>query len=494
MLELPLISISILLPLFSSLYITLFIGHSKSQNRQIHTMYVAALGSFLVLISTTYLLLYFDNEKVGFQFLECYQWIPAIGLEFHVGVDGLSVFFIFLTSLITFLCIMSSIFTIKYHVKEFLLCFLILETLCIGAFSSINLLLFFIFFEAMLIPLYVIIGTWGGKDRLFAATKFFIYTFFGSILTLISLIYIYLNTGTFDLTLLPSLISSISLDVQKLLWLMIFVTLIIKLPMPPFHTWLPSAHVEAPTSGSVMLAAVLLKISGYAMIRVLIPIFPLISQEFSPYILYLSGFTIIYASIVAFVQSDMKKMIAYSSIAHMGYVTAGLFTFTYTGVNGAIFQMLSHGLISAILFFIVGMLYERSGTRQINQYSGVAISMPLLSIIFMFALLGAIGLPGLSGFIGEFLVINGTFEVNIFVGVLCTFGVVLSAVYMLSLYKNVMLGEIVNKNISNFSDLNLYEKCVLVLPVSLMILIGLYPNIILKKLNFNIPQLVDIFL
>ena len=400
--NLPILSISILLPLFSALYITLFISHTKSSRKQIYAMYVAILSSVLTFIATTYLLVSFDSEVRDFQFVERYHWIDSIGLEFYVGVDGLSIYFIFLSALLTLICIIASLFTIKKNVKEFLLCFLLLESFCIGAFSSLNLLLFYGFFEVILIPMYLIIGIWGGENRVYAAIKFFLYTFFGSVFLLIALIYIYSQAGTFSIVDLVDIVPGFSLKVQQYLWLATFVSFAVKVPMVPFHTWLPDAHVQAPTAGSVMLAGILLKLGGYAFLRVSLPMLPGASEYFAIYVLWISGFAVIYASLVALAQTDMKKMIAYSSVAHMGYVTAGIFSFTVIGIGGAVFQMISHGVISSALFLIVGMLYERHHTKEIAKYGGVAASMPVLATFFMIAMLGSVGLPGLSGFVGEF--------------------------------------------------------------------------------------------
>ena len=491
--NLPILSISILLPLFSALYITLFISHTKSSRKQIYAMYVAILSSVLTFIATTYLLVSFDSEVRDFQFVERYHWIDSIGLEFYVGVDGLSIYFIFLSALLTLICIIASLFTIKKNVKEFLLCFLLLESFCIGAFSSLNLLLFYGFFEVILIPMYLIIGIWGGENRVYAAIKFFLYTFFGSVFLLIALIYIYSQAGTFSIIDLVDIVPGFSLKVQQYLWLATFVSFAVKVPMVPFHTWLPDAHVQAPTAGSVMLAGILLKLGGYAFLRVSLPMLPGASEYFAIYVLWISGFAVIYASLVALAQTDMKKMIAYSSVAHMGYVTAGIFSFTVIGIGGAVFQMISHGVISSALFLIVGMLYERHHTKEIAKYGGVAASMPVLATFFMVAMLGSVGLPGLSGFVGEFLSIVGVFGVNPMVGIICAFGVILGAVYMLKLYKSVMFGEASDASIIKFDDLKAYEKTALIPLMLLIIYIGLVPNGILETINIPARNLAEIY-
>ncbi len=495
MTDLPILSISILLPLLSACYITFFISQSKSHRKQIYAMYVAILASVLTLIATSYILLSFDNDIVGFQFIEKYSWIDAIGLEFYVGVDGFSVYFIFLSALLTLICMVCSLFTVRQNIKEFLLCFLLLEAFCIGAFSSINLLLFYGFFEAILIPMYLIIGIWGGENRIYASLKFFIYTFFGSVFLLGAIIYMSLNSTTTspDMNGLAASMPQLPLSTQKYLWLACFIAFAVKIPMPPFHTWLPEAHVQAPTAGSVMLAGVLIKLGAYGFLRILLPFFPDASVYFAPYVLWLSGFAVIYASLMAIAQKDMKKMIAYSSIAHMGYVTAGIFSFTFSGLSGAVFQMISHGLISAALFLIVGILYERHQTKEIDAYGGVAGSMPKLSVYFMIATLGSIGLPGLSGFIGEFYSIAGVFQVNFVAGTMCAFGVVLGAVYMLNLYKKIIFGKISDVKISEFNDVTLYEKAALLPLVIIIIYIGVFPSGIMEAIDMQISKILLIY-
>ncbi len=491
--DLPILSISILLPLFSALYITFFVSQTKSPRKQIYAIYVAILSSILTLIATTYLLFSFDRYQESFQFVERYSWIDAIGLEYFVGVDGLSLFFIFLSALLSLICIVASLFTIKKYIKEFLLCFLLLESFCIGAFSSLNLLLFYGFFEVILIPMYIIIGIWGGENRIYAAVKFFLYTFLGSVFLLLALIYIYTQTGTFDMVELNIMLPELPLEAQKILWIAMFISFAVKIPMPPFHTLLPDAHVQAPTAGSVMLAGILLKLGGYAFLRISLPMLPAASEAFSEYVLWISSFAVIYASLIAYVQTDMKKMIAYSSIAHMGYVTGGIFSLTEKGINGAVFQMISHGLISSALFLVVGMLYDRHHTKEISKYGGVATSMPVLSTLFMIAMLGSIGLPGLSGFVGEFLSIVGIYEVNQAMGVIAAFGIVLGAVYMLKLYKDVIFGQATNQNVVKFVDLYLYEKAALIPLIILIIYIGILPDNILGIIQLPVTKIAGLY-
>ena len=490
MLELPIISISIFLPLISALYILLFVSQSKKFDKPIYIMYVAVLSAVLTFISTIYMLVEFESLNPAYQFVERCMWLDKIGLEFHVGIDGISIFFVVLTSFLTLICIIGSIFTIKRYIKEYLVCFLLIESFCIGAFTSINLLLFYLFFEVILVPMYIIIGVWGGANRTYAALKFFLYTFSGSVFFLLSLIYIYSKIHSFDLTEISEFTNNLPLSVQQILWWAIFIAFAVKVPIVPFHTWLPDAHVQAPTSGSVILAGILLKLGGYGFIRILLPLLLSASQEFASYVIYLSVIAIIYASLIASAQKDMKKMIAYSSIAHMGYVTIGIFSLTNTGIEGALFQMLSHGVVSSCLFLIVGTLYERLHTKEIAKYGGVVNKMPLLATFFMIATLGSIGLPGTSGFIGEFLSLLGVYQINVIATCLAALGIILGAVYMLKLYKKVILGDIKNKEILYFKDLYRYEIISIVPLILLIIYFGLMPNSILNIFHQSVQNLL----
>ena len=488
--QFPILSITMLLPLISAVYIMLFINQSSQISKEMHAKYVAILSSGFTLICAIFIMINFDNDKIGFQFVERTSMLPGIGLEYHMGVDGISVLFVLLTAILTPLCIIATFTSITKRVKEYLICFLLLESLVIAFFCSMNLLLFYIFFEAILIPMYLIIGCWGGEKRVYAAIKFFIYTFFGSVMFLIALITIYVKVGTFDIPHLVGDMQGAVNDLPHWVWIAIFIAMAVKVPMLPFHTWLPDAHVQAPTAGSVMLAGILLKVGGYGMIRVLLQIFPEMSAHFAHYVIYLSIAAIIYAAFVAMAQSDMKKMIAYSSISHMGYVTAGIFTGTIAGIEGAMFQMISHGIVSSGLFLVVGMLYDRMHSKEIDAYGGVAYRMPILATFFMILMLGSVGLPGTSGFVGEFLSLVGIFKYQMIISVFAALGIVLGAVYMLSLYKRVMFGEITKPNIKKMLDLDFHEIIGLLPLVILVIYFGIQPESLLSIFRLEVAGLV----
>ena len=401
--------------------------------------YLAIFVSFANFILSLYLWYLFDPSTAEFQFLEEQSWIKGF-INYKVGIDGISILFIILTTFITPLCVVSVNSTIKYRLKDFLVAILVMESLMIGVFCSLDLVVFYLFFEGGLIPMFLIIGIWGGERRVYSAFKFFLYTLLGSVLMLVAIISIYWITGTTDITYLYNF--GIDEKYQYLLWLAFFSSFAVKTPMWPVHTWLPDAHVEAPTAGSVLLAAILLKMAGYGFIRFSVGLFPVASEYFIPLIYILSLIAIIYTSLVALMQEDMKKLIAYSSVAHMGFVTLGIFTFTQQGLEGSIFQMISHGLVSAALFLSVGVIYERMHTRLISNYGGLVSVMPKYAIVLMVFTLGAVGLPGTSGFVGEFLILIGAFKKSFLVAAIASIGVILSAAYMLWLYKRVVFGEI----------------------------------------------------
>ncbi|MES2215456.1 MAG: NADH-quinone oxidoreductase subunit M [Pseudomonadota bacterium] len=483
MMDFPILSIMLCIPLFTALYILLFVTQSIREDKTIYIKYIAVLSGIFSLITSIAVALKFDRRGDTFQFVERIQWVESIGLEYHIGLDGVSLLFVILTTLLTLICIIISLFTITKNVKEYLVCFLLMEFLTLGFFCSMNLLLFYVFFETLLIPMYIIIGTWGGERRIYAALKFFLYTFFGSVFFLVALVFIYQMTGTFDMELLIPSLRHIPFNTSQILWIGVFIAFAVKVPMFPFHTWLPDAHVEAPTAGSVILAGILLKVGGYGFFRVLIPMLPEASVFFAPYVILLSVVAIIYASLVALAQTNMKKMIAYSSIAHMGYVTAGMFSFTKIGAEGAIFQMISHGLVSSGLFLAVGVLYERHHTKDIEAYGCVASRMPIFASILMIYVLGSVGLPGTSGFIGEFFSLVGLFNNFPYASVLGASGVILGALYMLKLYRKIMLGEMKHPEIALFKDLSITEIIALLPLAILVIYLGLYPKAVMQFIH-----------
>ena len=480
----PILSTLIFLPLISSFFIFLS-KDIKNNNSAVYISLFSSLATFLLSLFVWYSL---DPTSSDFQFLEEKNWINNF-IKFKLGVDGISILFIVLTTLITPICIISCINSVKVRVKEFLIAILILETFMIGVFCSLDLVVFYIFFEAGLIPMFLIIGVWGGPRRVYSAFKFFLFTLLGSVLMLVAIIAIYWITGTTDVTEIYKI--QIPSDYQNLLWLAFFSSFAVKMPMWPLHTWLPDAHVEAPTAGSVILAAILLKMAGYGFLRFSIPMFPLASEYFMPLIYTLSIIAIIYTSLVALMQEDMKKLIAYSSVAHMGYVTLGIFTFTKQGIEGSIFQMISHGLISAALFLCVGVVYDRLHSRMISTYGGLVNHLPKYSFLFIVFALAGLGLPGTSGFLGEFLVLTGAFQKNYLVSMLATFGVVLGAAYMLWLTKRVIFGNTNNNEIKNLKDINNLEALMLITLAILVILFGFYPSPLMDTLNISVDNLIN---
>ena len=479
----PILSTIIFLPLLGSIFIFLF----KSNNNQ-SAIYVSIFTSIANLFLTIFLWFLFDKSSAEFQFTEEANWISGL-IKFKLGVDGISILFIVLTAFIIPICIISCINSVKERVKEFLIAILILETFMIGVFCSLDLVIFYLFFEAGLIPMFLIIGIWGGPKRVYSAFKFFLYTLLGSVLMLVAIITIYWITGTTDITEIFEI--KIPKEYQNILWLAFFSSFAVKMPMWPVHTWLPDAHVEAPTAGSVILAAILLKMAGYGFLRFSIPMFPVASEFFTPLIYSLSVIAIIYTSLVALMQEDMKKLIAYSSVAHMGFVTLGIFTITKQGIEGSIFQMISHGLISAALFLCVGVVYDRLHSRMISTYGGLVNYMPKFSFIFIIFILGGLGLPGTSGFIGEFLVLVGAFQKNYLVGILASIGVVLGAAYMLWLAKRVIFGETKNQEIKLLKDLNLSESLMLGLLATVIIFFGFFPTPLLDTINISVDNLIQ---
>ena len=483
--DIPILSLLICLPTIGALFILFTTSNSKKYNSY---KYISIFISIVNFILSVYLWYQFDKSNPTFQFVENRDWIYGF-INYKVGVDGISILFIILTTFITPLCILSVNSTIKNRLKDFLVAILIMESLMIGVFCSLDLVIFYLFFEGGLIPMFLIIGIWGGDRRVYSAFKFFLYTLLGSVLMLVAIIYIYWITGTTDVEKLYQI--GIEAKYQKILWLAFFSSFAVKTPMWPVHTWLPDAHVEAPTAGSVLLAAILLKMAGYGFIRFSIGLFPIGSEYFVTLVYILSLIAIIYTSLVALMQEDMKKLIAYSSVAHMGFVTLGIFTMTQQGVEGSIFQMISHGIISAALFLCVGVIYERMHTRRIKNYGGIVSVMPRYSILLMIFTLGALGLPGTTGFVGEFLILIGAFKDNFLVAVVASVGVILGAAYMLWLYKRVVFGELINKNLKNMADLNKSELIILSSLAVPSLYFGFYPEPLISTVEMSVSNLIN---
>ena len=444
------------------------------------------LATFVV---SLFLWFRFDPGTADFQFVEHVEWLPEFNIAYRMGIDGISLFFVLLSTFLTPICILSSWTAIQVRVKEYMIAFLALETLMVGMFCALDLVVFYIFFEGVLIPMFLIIGVWGGARRIYAAFKFFLFTLLGSVLMLLALLAVYLEVGS--TSIVQTLAYSFAPDLQIWLWLAFFASFAVKIPMWPVHTWLPDAHVEAPTAGSVILAGVLLKMGGYGFVRFSLPMFPEASEFFTPLVFVLSCVAVIYTSLVALAQEDMKKLIAYSSVAHMGFVTIGIFTATNQGIAGAIFQMLSHGIVSAALFLCVGVVYDRLHTREIARYGGLVHRMPAYAAVFMVFTLASVGLPGTSGFVGEFLVLLGAFEVNTWVCFLAATGVILGAAYMLFLYRRLIFGKLERAELQAMLDLNPREIAVFAPLVVLVLWMGIYPSSFLDPIQMSVQNLVD---
>ncbi len=489
-LDFNILSTLIFLPLLGVfLLMTLVRGDETSVAvRAKHTALWFSIFTFLLSLILWY---GFDYKNPDFQYVEKYQWFVDVDIAYHLGVDGISLFLIVLNCLLMPICILASWNSITFRVKEYMIAFLLLQAFVNGVFASLDLLLFYIFFEGMLIPMYLIIGIWGGDRRVYASFKFFLYTLLGSVLFLIALLFMFNNLGTTDIpTLMQKSPSVFNLDVQKWLWLALFASFAVKVPMWPFHTWLPDAHVQAPTAGSVILAGILLKMGGYGFIRLSLPMLPDASVYFIPLMFTLSIIAIIYTSLVALAQTDMKKMIAYSSVAHMGFVTLGIFALNNQGIEGAIFQMISHGLVSGALFLCVGVLYERLHTKEIAKYGGVTNTMPKFAALFMVFTLASVGLPATSGFVGEFLSLMGAYMVSTTASALAATGVVLGAAYMLWLYRRIFFGEVTNKAVLKMRELTVIELSTLAPLAIIIIILGIYPKPILSAITPSVNKLI----
>jgi NADH-quinone oxidoreductase subunit M len=482
----PILSVVTFLPLVGALLVYASRGDDEAARR--NARWIALWTTLITFLVSLILVWRFDPAQADFQFVEKAPWL-ASAITYHMGVDGISLPFVILTTALMPICIIASWKAITLRVREYMMAFLVLETLMVGTFCALDLVLFYLFFEGGLIPMFLIIGVWGGPRRVYASFKFFLYTLLGSVLMLLAIMALYWNAGTSDI---PTLMhTAVPHSLQTWAWLAFFASFAVKMPMWPVHTWLPDAHVEAPTAGSVILAAILLKMGGYGFLRFSLPMFPLASHDFAPLIYSLSVIAIIYTSLVALMQEDMKKLIAYSSVAHMGFVTMGIFAGTIQGVAGGVFQMISHGIVSGALFLCVGVVYDRMHTREIAAYGGLVNRMPLYALAFMVFTMANIGLPGTSGFVGEFMTLLGTFKVSIPTATLATTGVILSAAYALWLYRKIIFGALVKPSLATIKDIT-FRECLTLMPlVALTILFGFYPKPVLDMSASSVQQLVN---
>jgi len=483
----PLLSLVTFLPLVGVALILILRGDDATTAR--NARWIALWTSLVVMVLSFVLWADFDTNSASFQFVEQAVWLPGLRIAYHMGIDGISLFFVLLSTVLTPICVVASWTAITRRVKEYMIAFLVLETLMVGMFCALDFVVFYMFFEGVLIPMFLIIGVWGHDRRIYAAFKFFLYTLLGSVLMLLAILAIYRETGTTDIV--TALNHNFKPSLQTWLWLAFFASFAVKVPMWPVHTWLPDAHVEAPTAGSVILAGVLLKMGGYGFLRFSLPMLPDASSQFAPLVYTLSVVAVIYTSLVALAQDNMKKLIAYSSVAHMGFVTIGIFTGTPEGLQGAMFQMLSHGIVSAALFLCVGVVYDRLHTLAIARYGGLVHNMPKYAFVFMVFTLASIGLPGTSGFVGEFLSMIGAFKINTWVAFLATTGTILGAAYMLYLYRRVIFGTITRDDLRTMLDLNGREVAVFAPMVAIVLWMGIYPSSFLHPMQPAITRIVQ---
>ncbi|NNE78937.1 MAG: NADH-quinone oxidoreductase subunit M [Silicimonas sp.] len=494
-----LLSIVTFIPLIGAAILGLFL-RGDDEAAQKNAKYVALAATSASLFASLFLLAGFDASNTGFQFVEEGTWI--LGLQYKMGIDGISILFVMLTTFLMPITILAC-WDVTHRVKEYMIAFLALETLMLGVFCALDLVLFYLFFEGGLIPMFLIIGIWGGKERIYAAFKFFLYTFLGSVLMLVAMIAMYVDAGTTDIpSLLAHNFGSDTMEIlgvqilgglQTLLWLAFFASFAVKMPMWPVHTWLPDAHVQAPTAGSVVLAAILLKMGGYGFLRFSLPMFPVASELLADFVLWISAIAIVYTSLVALMQEDMKKLIAYSSVAHMGFVTAGIFAANQQGVDGAIFQMISHGFISGALFLCVGVIYDRMHTREIDAYGGLVNRMPAYAAVFMLFTMANVGLPGTSGFVGEFLTLMGMFQANTWVAAVAATGVILSAGYALWLYRRVVMGDLIKESLKSITDMTTRERAIFAPLIFMTILLGVYPPLVTDIIGPSVEALLGAY-
>ena len=482
----PLLSLVTFLPLVGAFFIMLIRGEPETVAQ--NSKAVALWTALVTFVLSLFILANFDPAKADFQLVERATWLPGWDIDYHMGIDGISLWFVLLSTLLTPIVIISSWHSVKERVREYMIAFLVMDTLMVGVFCALDMVLFYAFFEGILIPMYLIIGIWGGPRKIYSAFKFFLYTLLGSVLFLLAIIAMYLQVGT---TNIPDLMAAdFDPGLQRWLWLAMFASFAVKVPMWPFHTWLPDAHVEAPTGGSVLLAGVLLKLGGYGFLRFSLPMLPDASEFFAPLVFALSVIAIVYTSLVALMQTDMKKLIAYSSVAHMGIVTIGIFTPNALGIQGSIIQMLSHGFVSAALFMCVGVVYDRIHSRDIARYGGLVERMPSYALLFMVFMMASVGLPGTSGFVGEVLVIVGIFQTNSWVATFAATGLILGAAYMLWLYRRVIFGAITKDDLKLIKDLRPNEIIAFTPLIILTIVMGIYPSIFLDPMAASVDNLL----